>query len=261
MIDLQNIFFSYDEATTILNNISLNVSDGEFIGILGPNGSGKTTLLKLMAGTLVPKRGKVLLAEKDILQFSFQQRAKQIAVVPQVSEIPFSFSVMEVVLMGRAPFLSRFGFESKQDIELAKQVMQETDVWQFAKRSINELSGGERQRVIVARALAQQPKILLLDEPTAHLDIKHQMDVYNLVKKRNKNQELTIVTVMHDINLATTFCDRIIFLQQGKIVVDGRPQDVVTYKNIKQVFDTEVYVGVNDLTGMPYYVPYGGNNQ
>ncbi len=256
MIELQNISFSYDDGPHALRGISLKVGKGEFVGILGPNGSGKTTLLKIISGILKAQRGALFLEGRPFEKVQHKNRAKFIAVVPQETSIPFSFSAVEVVLMGRAPYLKPFGFETKADIVIAKNAMSATDVSHLSERNIQELSGGEKQRVIVARALAQEPQLLLLDEPTTFLDIKHQMELYRLVKKRNEEDGLTVITVLHDINLASTFCDRIIFLKQGQIVADGTPHDVIKYAKIKEVFDTEVYVGINDLTGMPYYVPF-----
>jgi len=256
MIELKNISFSYDDGPAVLRHLSLKITKGEFVGILGPNGSGKTTLLKIISGTLKPQKGEMTLDGRSIETVRRKDRAKFIAVVPQETSIPFSFSALEVVLMGRAPYLPPFGFETKEDIAVAKSAMSATDVSSMAERNIQELSGGEKQRVIVARALAQEPRLLLLDEPTTYLDIKHQMDLYRLVKKRNEEDGLTVITVLHDINLASTFCDRIIFLKHGGIVADGTPHDVIKYAKIKEVFDTEVYVGINDLTGMPYYVPF-----
>ena len=258
MIELSNISFSYEEGHNVLKHISLKIGKGEFVGVLGPNGSGKTTLLKIISSVLKPQKGYLTLDGKRLESVRHKDRAKFIAVVAQETSIPFSFSALEVVLMGRAPYLPLFGFEKKEDIAVAKSAMEATDILNFAGRNIQELSGGERQRVIVARALAQQPRLILLDEPTTYLDIKHQMDLYRLMKKRNIEDGLTVITVLHDINLASTFCDRIIFLKDGRTVADGTPKDVINYAKIKEVFDTEVYVGINDLTGMPYYVPYNG---
>jgi iron complex transport system ATP-binding protein len=256
MIKLNNISFAYDSDHSVLRGISLEMKKGEFAGILGPNGSGKTTLLKIISGTLRHDKGEVLINGKMLSRMSWREKARIIAVVPQESTIPFSFSSLEVVLMGRAPYLPLFGFESKEDISIARKMMEDLDVIQFERRPIQELSGGEKQRVIVARALAQKPKILLLDEPAAFLDIRHEMELYRLIKRKNREDGLTVVSVVHDINLASTFCDRIIFLKEGKIIADGTPHEVVRYAKIREVFDTDVYVGINDLTGMPYYVPY-----
>lgn len=256
MITLQNISFSYVKGLNILKEISLSVGVGEFVGILGPNGSGKTTLLKIIVGAIQPDEGKVFLEEKPIAHIKKKDLARTTAVVAQENPMPFPFSAMEIVLMGRAPYFKLFGFETPRDIEIARQAMTATDTIAFAERNIQELSGGERQRVIVARALAQEPKLILMDEPTAFLDIKHQTEIYRLIKEKNVKEGLTVVTVLHDINLASVFCDRIVFLKNGRIAADGKVRDVVTFSKVKEVFDTEVYVGINDLTGMPYYVPF-----
>ncbi len=258
MIEANNISFAYDNNCYILREISFNVEKGEFVGILGPNGSGKTTLINIVSGILKPQQGKVFINGIELYSMRHKERARCIAVVPQESSIPFSFSSLEVVLMGRAPYLPFFGFETKEDILIAKRAMQEVNALQFEKREIKELSGGERQRVIVARALAQKPKILLLDEPTAFLDIKHEIELYRLIKNKNREDALTVMAAVHDINLASAFCDRILFLKSGRIAAYGTPHEVVRYAKIREVFDTDVYVGINDLTGAPYYVPYNG---
>jgi len=256
MIELKNISFAYDKGAPVLSNVSLKVRHGEFVGILGPNGSGKTTLLKIIAGALRPAAGDVLIEGRGIGSLRHRERARRIAIVAQENPIPFSFTALEVVLMGRAPYLPLFGFESGQDILTAKNAMEATDVLRLADRSVQELSGGEKQRVIVARALTQQAKLLLLDEPTTFLDIRHQVELYRLIKKKNMEEGLTVITVVHDINFASAFCNRIVLLKKGSVVADGTPHDVVTYAKIRKVFETEVYVGINDLTGAPYYVPF-----
>ncbi|PIU57955.1 MAG: cobalamin ABC transporter ATP-binding protein [Deltaproteobacteria bacterium CG07_land_8_20_14_0_80_38_7] len=257
MLRAKNITFAYDKGEPVLRDVCLNIIEGEFIGVLGPNGSGKSTLIKLLAGTLKPDIGSVQMQGIEAGELSDYQRARIVAVVPQNSVMPFSFSVSEIVLMGRSMFVPFFGFESKQDLDVVKDVMREMDVLKFCNRSIHEVSGGERQRVIVARALAQEPQVLLLDEPTVFLDIKYQVELYNLLKKKNREDHITVVSVVHDINLASTFCNRVVLIKDGEIFADGSPNKVITYANIKSVFETDVYVGINDLTGIPYYVPLG----
>lgn len=274
MISAIEIKFAY-ERTPVINGVSFSASAGDWLGLLGPNGSGKTTLLKCLSGILRPQSGEIELTPspspsppatnpsagrqrgegKSIFHFNRAEIARSIAVVPQDSSILFQFTAFEIVLMGRTPYQKIFGFESSIDIEIATQAMKETDTWQFAKRPFQELSGGERQRVIIARALAQQPKILLLDEPTTFLDIKHQQDILKLLKKLNE-QGMTIISAMHDINLALLYCKSIMLLKDGTIYKIGATNETVTYSNLKAVFDTEVYVGINDLTGKPYYLPY-----
>ena len=254
MLKIMDLNFGYNKDLTI-RNLNLEVATGNFLGILGPNGSGKTTLLKLILKQLASFGGEILINNKNINKYSSIELARTVAVVPQESPILFNFNALEIVLMGRAPYLSRFGFEQKVDLDIAKQWMIQTNTWQFRDRNINELSGGEKQRVIVARALTQEPSLLLLDEPTSFLDIKHQMDIYNLVAKLNSEKKLTVITVLHDINLASLFCDKICLLKSGEIKHLGSTKNTITYNNIKNIFDTDVYVGINDLTGNPYYTP------
>ena len=262
MIKLENISFSYDD-TSIIDRLDLNIEKGEWVGLLGPNGAGKTTLLKLISGALCAvhdAHSHIYLDDKPINSYSRKEMAKLMAVVPQDSSFTFSFTALEIVLMGRAPYLKHFGFETAGDIEIARDAMEKTDTWQFRERKIDQLSGGERQRVIVARALAQGPKILLLDEPTSFLDLKHQINIMDIISELNRNG-ITIISALHDVNLAISYCGRIALLNKGKIVSDGSPKEIVTYANLKEVFNADVYVGTNEFTGMPYYVPMGSRSR
>lgn len=252
MISITDLTFSYD-SVPVLRGITLTVEAGDWLGILGPNGVGKTTLLKCVSGILKPAKGSIEVEGRDITTLKRGETARLIAVVPQGESILFPFTAFEIVLMGRAPHLRRFGFETSHDLKVAEDVMRLTDTWQFKDRPMHELSGGERQRVIIARALAQEAEILLLDEPTSFLDIKHQIDILSLIK--GINHRLTIVSTFHDINLATLFCNRIALMKSGDIFAFGDPATVVTYANLKAVFEKELYVGINDLTGRPYYLP------
>jgi len=250
VIETEHVKFKYGDAW-VLNNISFTTCEGEFLGIIGPNGSGKTTLLKIIDGLLMPQQGSVLIDGRNIRTIRRNDIAKQIAVVPQDSPIIFSFTVQEVVMMGRAPHLGRLRFEGKTDCEIVRKAMETTDILSFASRSINELSGGERQRVLIARALAQQPQIILLDESTAFLDIKHQVDFFDLIKALNKEEGLTVITVTHDINLASLFCDRVLLLRDGIIHGIGTPEEVITEPNIKEVYEANVMGDRNPVTGLP----------
>ncbi len=209
---------------------------GEIVGILGPNGSGKTTLLKCINHALRPRTGTVLVEGKSISDMSRREIATEMGVVPQNSGVNFPFTALEIVLMGRGPSLRRFQTEGEKDLEIARKAMEATDVIDFADRSMTELSGGEKQRVIIARALAQQPKILLLDEPTLHLDVNHQIEILELVKGLVKSQMLTAVIVSHDLNLAARYCDKLILLEKGKVIAAGSVQQVLTSENMAQVF-------------------------
>ncbi len=251
---LEQVSFSYG-AVEALRDVSFSAARGEVLGLLGPNGSGKSTIVRLLSGVLTPGRGSVWFAGREVKTYRREELARHIAVVPQETQLGLPFSVLEVVLMGRFPHYRRFGFESAADIVLAHRMMELTDVNQLADRAIHELSGGERQRVMLARALAQTPQLLLLDEPTAFLDIKHQVDVYDLVKTLSREEGLSVVAILHDLNLAALYCDRLALLKDGQLFYCGTPEEVLTYTNIKSVYETEVYIGLNDLTGKVHILP------
>ena len=253
-LKIDNVDCFYD-SVQILENISFSVKTGTFLGILGPNGSGKTTLLRSISRVLRPKKGAVILDDSDIYDMKTTDVAKQMAVVPQESPAGFSFTVMEVVLMGRTPHLSRLKRETAKDIAIAKRAMEYTRTWSFADRIVTELSGGERQRVIIARALTQEPTILLLDEPTSHLDICNQLDIMDLLKQLCLEKKLLIVGVFHDFNLAARYCDSIILLKKGKVVAAGSAMETLTSENIKEVFDIEAIVNKHPVTNLPYIIP------
>lgn len=250
MMDLQSVSFRYRE-DWVIRNLSFRVERGEFIGIVGPNGSGKSTLLKLLYRLISPQRGKILIDGIDLGAISRSEIARKMAVVAQETQLLFPFRVIEVVLMGRSPYLGHLMFESQKDLDIAKKVMAWTEVLPFADRLIDELSGGERKRVLIARALAQEPEILLLDEPTASLDIHHQIDFLNLIHSLNRERRLTIVMASHDMNLASEFCDRILLLQGGGIHSVGSPQEVITKESIQEVYGCKVWVDENPVSGMP----------
>lgn len=227
------------------------------LGLIGPNSSGKTTLLKLMDGLLQPEQGRVLLQEKDLKELPRSQVARSIAVVPQEMEVPFSFTVGEIVLMGRAPYLGRFGWEKRRDLEIAREGMALTDVSELEDRPFLELSQGEKQRVLIARALAQEPKVILLDEPTSHLDINHQVEMNELIRRLNIEKNLTVMNISHDLNLAAEYSHRIVLLHRGSIFSMGTPSAVITEENIRRVYETTVMVEKNPVTGAPRVTPVG----
>lgn len=249
----RDLFFRYAEEP-VLQAISLTLRAGEILGVIGPNGSGKSTLLRLLSGVLVPEAGTVWVQGRPLATLSPRARARAVAVVPQETATEFPFSVMEVVLMGRSPHLEGFALEGDRDLEAARAAMARTGVLELAKRSIHELSGGERQRVVVARALAQQTPILLLDEPGAFLDIRHAVEIYDLLEDL-RQEGRSILTVLHDLNLAALYCGRVALLQSGRLVCVGPPPEVITYQRIKDVYQTEVYVNVNDITGAVNVLP------
>jgi cobalamin transport system ATP-binding protein len=250
IIKLEQIGFRYNEHW-VLKNVSFEVNKGEFVGIIGPNGAGKTTLLKIIDGILKPQEGEAWINDISCNKLKREKLAKIIAVVPQASTMIFPFTVKEIVLMGRAPHLGKWRFEGETDFIIARRAMEMTDTIALADRSMNALSGGERQRVLIARALAQDPQIMLLDEPTAFLDIKHQIDLFDRIKKFNKDQYLTVIAVTHDINLASLYCDRIILLRSGYIHCMGSPEEVIIESNIEEVYETNVTVDRNPVTGQP----------
>jgi len=239
----------------VLEDVSLTVKEGDFVGILGPNGSGKTTLLKSISRTLKPHRGAILLNEADIYSLKSVDVAKQLAVVPQDSNIGFSFAALDVVLMGRNPHMTRFQMESSKDMAIARKAMMLTNTWQFAERPINELSGGEKQRVIIARALAQEPKILLLDEPLTHLDIINQLEIMDLVKALCVKEKLIVLAVFHDLNLAARYCTSAVMLKKGKIFAAGSIAEVLTSENIKGVFNVDAIVQRHLVTNSVFVIP------
>jgi iron complex transport system ATP-binding protein len=232
---VQGIEFCYD-SVPVLKDAGFEAVEGEIVAVLGPNGSGKTTLLRCMNRALTPTKGTVLVEEKDLASLSRKEVAQEMAVVPQNCVITFPFTAMEIVLMGRNPSLDRFKRETKADLEIVHQAMQATGVTGLADRHMNQLSGGERQRVVIARALAQKPKILLLDEPTLHLDVNHQMDIMDLVRDLARRERLTVIMVSHDLNLAARYCDKAILLDEGKVLAAGTVPEVLTQENVLKVF-------------------------
>ncbi len=228
----------------------LCVKSGEFIGLLGPNGSGKTTLLRVMAGLLEPTEGAVWLEGTDLESLGPRQIARTLAVVPQTQPSgEFPFVVLDVVSMGRYPHQARFRSETAEDWVIVRDALAQTDTAQFADRAVTTLSGGERQRVAVARALAQGPRVLLLDEPTANLDMAHQMQVLKMVRRWVSTQGFSAVAALHDLELASRFCDRLVLLSRGEIVADGRPAEVLTPARLAEVFRVYATVTPNEQVG------------
>jgi iron complex transport system ATP-binding protein len=252
-IDARGLRFSYGRAP-VIDDVSLTLAPGEMLGVIGPNGSGKSTLVRLLSGVVRPSAGTIQIHGRAIAEYSRRDLARAIAVVPQDTVIEFPFSVTEVVLMGRSPHLGAFAFEGDRDLDVARRAMQRTGVLELAHRSIHELSGGERQRVILARALAQEASILLLDEPAAFLDIRHEVEIYDLLQALQREGR-SVLTVLHDLNLAALYCDRVALLKAGRLVRVGTPAEVITYSLLTEVYETEVYVDVNAVTGAINVLP------
>lgn len=253
-LDIQNLSFSF-EGKKVLKEISLSIEEGEFLGLMGPNGSGKTTLLRCMMNFLRPEQGVVLIDARPVHSMKDKDLALLFAVVPQTSQIEFSFTAYEMVMMGRIPHArSRLASETRGDGTAVQEAMERTNTWQFADRQYASLSGGERQRVIIARALAQEPMVLLLDEPTVYLDITGQLEIMDLLRELNLGG-LTIVAVMHDINLASRYCGRIALLHDGRLESVGTPEEVFTPENIVRIYDVDVIVRKDPLTNSVSVIP------
>ncbi len=251
MLEIRNLICGYD-AKFLLQEINLKVEDGELIGIIGPNGSGKTTLLRAITKVLKPKKGEILLKGKNIWDMGFRELAREIAVVSQSSDASF-MSVKEFVLLGRIPHYKKFQFfETKGDEEIARKYMTLTDTLRFENQPVGQISGGERQLAVIARAMAQEPELLLLDEPTAHLDITHQVAVLDLIRRLNKEFGLTVIMVLHDLNLAGEYCNRLILINDGQLHKMGEPAEVLTYEIIEEVYKTVVVVEENPISHKPY---------
>ena len=258
IMNVKNLYSGYGDEH-ILKGIDIEIKEGELVGIIGPNGSGKTTLLRTMTGILKPSEGFVYIEEHKLSELTARDIAKKVAVVTQSIE-NVMITVAEYVLMGRLPYYGKFQFfEKKHDLDLADKYMKLTDVYPFKDKLMSEISGGERQRAQVARALVQQPLILLLDEPTSHLDITHQVKILDLVKKMNRDLNLTVVMVIHDLNMAAEYCSKLVMLKQGRVFIDDSPEEVLTYKNIEDVYETLVIVEKNPLTGKPFIIPVTEN--
>ena len=246
MIQIKDLNFSYAAKKT-LEDINLKINTGEFVGIVGPNGSGKTTLLKNICQILKPDQGIVLIDGQA--HYKSKELAQKLAMVSENGPVNFDFTVLEIVLMGRTPFLSRFQQERKEDMEIAKRSMEATDTLQFAERPITQLSAGERQRVFIAQCLAQTPKIILLDEPTNYLDINHKIKIFNFFSALNKEKGITILSVLHDLNLASRYCDKLILMSGGKIFALGKTEDVLTVVNIQKVYGVDVIIKRDETVG------------
>jgi iron complex transport system ATP-binding protein len=248
MLDLRNISVSYGD-DDVLSSVSLDVPPGRFTVLLGANGAGKTTLIRILNGTLAPGSGEITFGGRPFAMMSRREVARNIAVVAQENETRFPVTVLEFVLAGRFVYGGAFGWEADADIDLAKAALADCDLTAFERRLMNNLSGGERQRVVLARALATGARVLLLDEPTANLDLAHQGLMLRLVRERCRLQAASAVVITHDLNLAAEFADEIIMLKAGKIAAKGPPSEVLTAGNIKDVFEVNALLDKNPSSG------------
>jgi len=247
---LKDVHFRYN-SQWCLEGIDFELKKGEILGIIGPNGSGKSTLLKIMDGLLKIHKGEILLMNKPISSYRRGDIARCIAMVPQEETFRFPFSVSEVVLMGRFPHSGLFPFEGKEDLEITHQSMHLTGTLDLATRSIHELSGGEKQRVLIARALTQRAQIILLDEPTSFLDIRHKVEIFELISSLALTQGLSVIVVSHDISLAAQYCHRMLLLDKGSVYKIGEPAGVITADNISTVYQCPVLVDKNPISKTP----------
>lgn len=252
--ELKGVSVSYGGRQRALENIDLQVRKGEICAVLGPNGAGKSTLVKVVSGLLFPDHGYVFVLGEP-LNRDRRDIAKKIAVVPQTTEAPVGFTVRDVVMMGRAPHQGAWMRASKRDEDAVARAIAACELDALAERLVTALSGGEQQRVTIARALAQEAPILLLDEANAHLDVRHFIAVNELVRREVQERELACVMVLHDLNAAAQYADRIALLKNGNLIAHGTIEEVMTYRRLKEVFETELYVGVNELDNARYFLP------
>jgi iron complex transport system ATP-binding protein len=254
-LEAQGISFSFEPQKPVLHQVSFALEMGEMLGVIGPNGSGKSTLIRILSNALVPESGQILVKEMAIQKFSRKELARKIAVIPQQSQVDFPFRVLEVVLMGRAPYLKRFELESKRDLDIAKAALASTDCLDLGERLLDEISGGEKQRVILARALAQEPEILLADEPTTYLDLHHQMKFMSLLSDLRRRNNISILFSTHDLNLASLFADRILVLDRGRVAGLGMPEEVLEADMISKIYGIRLKAVSRTLSKKPLLVP------
>ena len=253
LLEISNLTSGYG-TKKVLNQISLAIGKPQFTGIIGANGCGKTTLLKHISGYFRPWEGWIRIAGRNTDAMAVRERAKMIGYVPQDIPYDFAFTCYDLVMMGRTPYLKRFQRESDADREIVRESMELTHTWVLKDRVATQLSGGERQRVYIARALAQKPKIILLDEPVSHLDIKYQAETLYLLKELSA-KDILVLAVLHDINLASQFCDDLLVMKDGSILCSGKPSDVITPQNISAAFTVDIEIFDNPYTQTPYVVP------
>jgi iron complex transport system ATP-binding protein len=252
----EGISFAYRDQV-VLNDIDLAIQPGELVGVIGPNGSGKSTLIKCLSRALTPQQGRVWLDGRELSSLTAQQIARHVAVVSQAVELPPGFTAFEIVMMGRIPHLAWWQNETAHDRDIVRAAMEATQTWTLADRLVNHLSGGERQRVVIARALAQEPQILLLDEPTAHLDIKHQIEVMELVRRLNRERGLAVLIVSHDLNLAAQYCSRLVLFKDGRVYTSGSPRQVISPEILREVYGVDLLVLPHPHTQQPMAVVSG----
>lgn len=253
MLNIKNISIAY-EKKKVIKELSLRLEQGEFCALLGPNGAGKSSLLKALIGYLKLTKGRIFLKGKEISKWEKIKLAQNIAIIPQDFQLQFDHSVKDLVLMGRFPYLDRFQNYSSQDRKIVQNILEELDLQNLQHKYFSKLSGGERRRVSIARALAQETDILLMDEAFANLDINHQLEIMKILWKINREKNKLIILVSHNINLTSEYCDRIILLKSGKIIADGKAKDTITAENLEILYSTRLKIILNEISGKPNLV-------
>lgn len=256
LIEINSLNVSYSEKE-ILKNIELNINAGEILALVGPNGAGKTTLVRAITGVLPFNAGCIKVEGTEIGALSDNERSRFIAVVPQARDLPDFFTVYQTVMIGRTPYLNWLGKPGAADHRAVREAMQFTQVDELAGRLVGDLSGGEQQRVLLARALAQDAKIWLMDEPTTHLDFHHQSRFMNAIKKLVYERQLAVLIVVHDLNLIACYADKVAILENGRVMICGKPDEVLTESTLSRVFDVPVHVITHPKTGVPVILPDG----
>ena len=253
-INLKELSLAYDNSE-VIHKISFGIERGAFAGLVGPNGSGKSTIIKSLSRILEPTHGQIFLRGRNVKNMKQKDLARLLAVVPQNAVLPSLFTAFEIVLMGRNPHKGFLSFEDEADIAAVQDAMEKTDTWRFSDRRIHELSGGEIQSVVIARALTQDTDIIVLDEPTAALDVARQIEILNFLRCHCRERNKTIIAAIHDLNLAAHYCDRLILLKKGDIFIDDVPSRVITNDNLSTVYGGGSYVYPHPLSGLPAVLP------
>jgi iron complex transport system ATP-binding protein len=259
-LEVKSLGLAYGR-NVVVENLTFQVLPGEMVGLIGPNGSGKSTIIKALSRVISPLSGQILLDSKDISQIPRGDLARLLGVVPQMPLLPNAFTAFEIVLMGRNPHLGLLQYEGARDLSITWQAMERTATQSLAERRIDELSGGEIQRLVVARVLAQEPKAILLDEPTANLDISHQVEILDLIKNLCRENNLTVVAALHDLNLASQYCDRLILINKGRLHAQGTAKEVINPQNIKEVYGAEGCVYAHPVNGLPTVLLKAGSSR
>ncbi len=259
-IEMRNVWLGYGR-NVVVKDVTFQVMPGEMVGLIGPNGCGKSTIIRALTRIISPYSGRILLDGEDVSQIPRRDLARLFGVVPQMPLLPSAFTAFEIVLMGRNPHLGLFQYEGPRELAIAWRAMEKTATHSLAERRVSELSGGEIQCLLMARVLAQETKAILLDEPTANLDIGRQVEILDLIKNLCVEKNLTVLAALHDLNLASQYCDRLVLINNGRVHAEGTPGEVITPQNIKEVYGAEHCVYTHPINGLPTVLLRAGNSQ